>query len=189
MGLTMVLTVEEMGLRLLAAALCGAMLGLDREMRGKAAGLRTHTLISISCALTTLVAFEIYAGLHAAGDERPGDPVRVIQGVAQAVGFISAGVMFRSGDSVRGATTAAVIWVAGALGIACGAGYFMLAGMTLGLCLMVTIVFSFLMDRFPQIGKDGDSGEEPGDDRKARERRRAARSGRVRRIARPAPRG
>lgn len=192
MGLTMVLTVEEMGLRLLAAALCGALLGLDREMRGKAAGLRTHTLISISCALTTLVAFEIYADLHATGDERPGDPVRVIQGVAQAVGFISAGVMFRSGDSVRGATTAAVIWVAGALGIACGAGYFMLAGVTLGLCLMVTIVFSFLMDRFPQIGKDGDSGEEPGEepggDRKARERRRAARSGRVRPIARSAPR-
>ncbi|ALG69775.1 membrane protein [Azospirillum thiophilum] len=196
MGLTMVLTVEEMGLRLLAAALCGALLGLDREMRGKAAGLRTHTLISISCALTTLVAFEIYADLHATGDERPGDPVRVIQGVAQAVGFISAGVMFRSGDSVRGATTAAVIWVAGALGIACGAGYFMLAGMTLGLCLMVTIVFSFLMDRFPQIGKDGDSGrdsedgpeDDHDDDRKARERRRAARSGRVRRIARPAPR-
>ncbi len=192
MGLTMVLTVEEMGLRLLAAALCGAMLGLDREMRGKAAGLRTHTLISISCALTTLVAFEIYADLHATGDERPGDPVRVIQGVAQAVGFISAGVMFRSGDSVRGATTAAVIWVAGALGIACGAGYFMLAGMTLGLCLMVTIAFSFLMDRFPQIGKDGDSGEDAGDhsgdDRKARERRRAARPGRVRRIARSVPR-
>lgn len=188
MGLAGVLTAEEIGLRLLAAALCGALLGLDREMRGKAAGLRTHTLISISCALTTLVALELYAGLQAAGDERPSDPVRVIQGVAQAVGFISAGVMFRSGDSVRGATTAAVIWVAGALGIACGAGYYMLAGMTLGLCLIVTILFTILLDRFPQLGKDdGD------DDRKARERRRSARhparQGRIRRIARSTPRG
>jgi putative Mg2+ transporter-C (MgtC) family protein len=192
MGLTNVLTAEEIGLRLLAAAFCGALLGLDREMRGKAAGLRTHTLISISCALTTLVALELYVGLQATGDERPSDPVRVIQGVAQAVGFISAGVMFRSGDSVRGATTAAVIWVAGALGIACGAGYYMLAGMTLGLCLIVTILFTILLDRFPQLGKeDGD------DDRKARERRRASRhsshhtshKGRIRRIARSSPRG
>lgn len=192
MGLTNVLTAEEIGLRLLAAAFCGALLGLDREMRGKAAGLRTHTLISISCALTTLVALELYVGLQATGDERPSDPVRVIQGVAQAVGFISAGVMFRSGDSVRGATTAAVIWVAGALGIACGAGYYMLAGMTLGLCLIVTILFTILLDRFPQLGKEG--GDE---DRKARERRRASRhsshhtshKGRIRRIARSSPRG
>ncbi|MBK1841063.1 MgtC/SapB family protein [Azospirillum sp. YIM B02556] len=181
MGLTTVLTAEEIGLRLLAAAFCGVLLGLDREMRGKAAGLRTHTLISISCALTTLVALELYVGLQATGDERPSDPVRVIQGVAQAVGFISAGVMFRSGDSVRGATTAAVIWVAGALGIACGAGYFMLAGMTLGLCLIVTILFTVLLDRFPQLGKDDE-------DSRARERRRASRHssprGRIRRIAR-----
>lgn len=190
MGLTTVLTVEEIGLRLLAAAVCGALLGLDREMRGKAAGLRTHTLISISCALTTLVALEFYVGLHASGDERPSDPVRVIQGVAQAVGFISAGVMFRSGDSVRGATTAAVIWVAGGLGIACGAGYYLLAGMALGLCLMVTILFTVLMDRFPQFGKEDDEGRRTDDDRKGREPRRAARPpGRVRRIARPAPRG
>lgn len=192
MGLTSVLTAGEIGLRLLAAALCGALLGLDREMRGKAAGLRTHTLISISCALTTLVALELYAGLQATGDERPSDPVRVIQGVAQAVGFISAGVMFRSGDTVRGATTAAVIWVAGALGIACGAGYYMLAGMTLGLCLLVTILFTVLLDRFPQLGKeDGD------DDGKARKRRgtsrhssrQASQQGRIRRIARLSPRG
>lgn len=192
MGLTSVLTSGEIGLRLLAAALCGALLGLDREMRGKAAGLRTHTLISISCALTTLVALELYAGLQATGDERPSDPVRVIQGVAQAVGFISAGVMFRSGDSVRGATTAAVIWVAGALGIACGAGYYMLAGMTLGLCLLVTILFTILLDRFPQLGKE--DGDDAGKARKRRgtsrhSSRHSADQGRIRRIARSSPRG
>jgi putative Mg2+ transporter-C (MgtC) family protein len=186
MGLAEVLTIEEMGLRLLAAAFCGALLGLDREMRGKAAGLRTHTLISISCALTTLVALELFAGLRTSGDERPSDPVRVIQGVAQAVGFISAGVMFRSGDSVRGATTAAIIWVAGGLGIACGAGYYVLAGMTLALCLVVTILFTILMDRFPQLG--GADSEDDG--RKARERRRTqSHQSRIRRIARHSPRG
>lgn len=190
MGLTEVLTTEEMGLRLLAAAFCGALLGLDREMRGKAAGLRTHTLISISCALTTMVALELFAGLRTGGDDRPSDPVRVIQGVAQAVGFISAGVMFRSGDSVRGATTAAIIWVAGGLGIACGAGYYALAGMTLALCLVVTILFTVLMDRFPQLGA-AEAEEDSEDVRlKPRHRRHATlRQGRIRRIARHAPRG
>jgi len=154
MGLTEVLTLEEIVLRLLAAAFCGALLGLDREMRGKAAGLRTHTLIAISSAVTTLVALEFYAGPGGpggvTGDGNRSDPVRVIQGVAQAVGFISAGVMFRSGDTVRGATTAAVIWLAGALGIACGAGCYALAGMGLGLCLLVTVVFSVLLRWFPE---------------------------------------
>lgn len=190
MGLTEALTTQEMGFRLLAAAFCGALLGLDREMRGKAAGLRTHTLISISCALTTLVALELFTGLQTSGDERPSDPVRVIQGVAQAVGFISAGVMFRSGDSVRGATTAAIIWVAGGLGIACGAGYYALAGMTLALCLMVTILFTVLMDRFPQLGAAEAGADAEDGDGKARKRRRStSRQVRIRRIARHAPRG
>lgn len=172
MGLGEVLPMGDVALRLLAAAFCGALLGLDREMRGKAAGLRTHTLIAISSAVTTLVALEFYAGLEP-GEEGRSDPVRVIQGVAQAVGFISAGVMFRSGDSVRGATTAAVIWVAGALGIACGAGYFVLAGMALAMCLIVTIVFTFLMRWFPDTEKE--------------ENRRAETPRRVRRVARRSP--
>ncbi|BAI71259.1 hypothetical protein AZL_006210 [Azospirillum sp. B510] len=202
MDLTAILTMEEMGLRLLAAAFCGALLGLDREMRGKAAGLRTHTLISISCALTTMVALELFAGLQAGGGERPSDPVRVIQGVAQAVGFISAGVMFRSGDSVHGATTAAVIWMAGGLGIACGAGFYGLAGMTLALCLGVTVLFTLLIDHFPPPGRAVSGDPRSDEARKPRERRRVARNaardagppdaaatGRIRRIARSSPRG
>ncbi|MBK3778616.1 MgtC/SapB family protein, partial [Azospirillum brasilense] len=77
------------------------------------------------------------------------DPTRVIQGIAQAIGFISAGVMFRAGTTVRGATTAALIWMAGALGIACGAGFYVLAGMALALCLAVTIVFSYALRWIP----------------------------------------
>ncbi|WP_247872243.1 MgtC/SapB family protein [Azospirillum sp. TSO35-2] len=176
---------------MLAAALCGALLGLDREMRGKAAGLRTHTLIAVSSAVTTLVALEFFVDLQAPEGKGSSDPVRVIQGVAQAVGFISAGVMFRSGDSVHGATTAAVIWVAGALGIACGAGYYLLAGMALGLCLLVTILFTVLMRLFPAgRGKREDDSDTDGREsaRWARERRRAG-GGRIRRIARSSPRG
>jgi len=138
-----------MALRLCAAALCGAALGLDREVRGKAAGLRTHTLVAISAAVTTLVALELYEELAHRADSGNMDPTRVIQGVAQAIGFISAGVMIRAGTSVRGATTAAVIWMAGALGIACGAGFYVLAGMALALCLIVTVLFTYAMRWLP----------------------------------------
>lgn len=149
MDLNTAIPVGDMALRLCVAAVCGAALGLDREMRGKAAGLRTNTLVAISSALTTLVALELYWDLARHGDDSRMDPTRVIQGVAQAVGFISAGVMFRAGASVHGATTAAVIWMAGALGIACGAGFYVLAGMATALCLLVTVLFTYVMRRLP----------------------------------------
>jgi putative Mg2+ transporter-C (MgtC) family protein len=149
MGFETAIPLQDITLRLLAATLCGAVLGLDREMRGKEAGLRTNTLVALSSALTTLVALELYWGLTEAQRAGDMDPTRVIQGVAQAIGFISAGVMIRSGGSVHGATTAAVIWMAGALGIACGAGFYSLAGVAVLLSLVVTVFFTFVMRRLP----------------------------------------
>lgn len=156
MDLGTAIPVWDMAARLAAAAVCGAALGLDREIRGKAAGLRTHTLVAISAAVTTLVALELYWGMSDRSLSGDMDPTRVIQGVAQAIGFISAGVMFRAGATVRGATTAAVIWMAGALGIACGAGFYVLAGMALALCLAVMIVFTYAMRWMPDASKDED---------------------------------
>ncbi|MDQ2104854.1 MgtC/SapB family protein [Azospirillum isscasi] len=158
MDLSTAIPVWDIAARLAAAAVCGAALGFDREIRGKAAGLRTHTLVAISAAVTTLVALELYWGMagRAGGSGGEMDPTRVIQGVAQAIGFISAGVMFRAGTTVRGATTAAVIWMAGALGIACGAGFYVLAGMALALCLAVMIVFSYAMRWMPEPVKPED---------------------------------
>ncbi|AWJ83789.1 hypothetical protein TSH58p_09765 [Azospirillum sp. TSH58] len=158
MDLSTAIPVWDMAARLAAAAVCGAALGLDREIRGKAAGLRTHTLVAISAAVTTLVALELYWGMAGKGGGGGGDmdPTRVIQGIAQAIGFISAGVMFRAGATVRGATTAALIWMAGALGIACGAGFYLLAGMALALCLAVTIVFSYALRWIPDSVKSED---------------------------------
>ncbi len=159
MDLSTAIPVGDLAFRLCAAALCGAALGLDREVRGKAAGLRTHTLVAISAAVTTLVALELYEGLAYRTDSGNMDPTRVIQGVAQAIGFISAGVMIRAGTSVRGATTAAVIWMAGALGIACGAGFYVLAGMALALCLIVTVLFTYAMRWLPGDVRNGEEEE------------------------------
>ncbi len=164
MDLSTAIPVWDIAARLAAAAVCGAALGFDREIRGKAAGLRTHTLVAISAAVTTLVALELYWGMagRSGGGRGEMDPTRVIQGVAQAIGFISAGVMFRAGTTVRGATTAAVIWMAGALGIACGAGFYVLAGMALALCLAVTIIFSYVLRWLPDSAKHSDPVK-PGD--------------------------
>jgi putative Mg2+ transporter-C (MgtC) family protein len=109
-------------LRLGAAALAGAALGLDREARGKPAGLRTHALVSIGAALVTMVSIELSfreGGIDANAVSR------VIQGIVAGVGFLGGGAILKSKDrdDVRGLTTAATIWIVAALGIACGAGF------------------------------------------------------------------
>jgi putative Mg2+ transporter-C (MgtC) family protein len=102
-------------LRLGAAILAGAVLGLNRNLRGKAAGLRTHALVALGAALV------VVTGAQLADREM----TRVVQGVITGIGFIGAGVILhpRNGtDRVRGLTTAASVWVAAALGVAAGAG-------------------------------------------------------------------
>lgn len=143
-------------LRLALALVCGAVLGLDREARGKSAGLRTHALVAVSAAATTLVALQMAADAGSAAGRVDTDPIRVIQGLAQAIGLISAGVIIRSGASIRGATSAAVIWIAGALGIACGAGYVVIALTTLGLSLLVLLVVTPLERRLFRERDDGE---------------------------------
>ncbi|AEG91823.1 MgtC/SapB family protein [Ramlibacter tataouinensis] len=103
-------------LRLLLAALLGAMLGYEREHAGKAAGLRTHMLVSLGSALFVLAALQ--SGIE------PGDLSRVIQGVVAGIGFLCAGAILKSAqdDQVRGLTTAAGLWMTSAIGMTAGLG-------------------------------------------------------------------
>lgn len=81
------------------AAIFGFLLGLDREVRGISAGVRTHMLVALSSAMTMLIALELFEQLSARGDSDP-DPTRAIQGLAQAIGFLCAGVIFVARGSV-----------------------------------------------------------------------------------------
>lgn len=117
--------VYVMALRVLIAAALGAALGLEREWRGKEAGLRTNTLIAIGAALFTVVSVMF-----------TGDPARVAAQVVTGVGFLGAGAIMRTGANVQGLTTAAMIWVNAAIGVAAGAGYIRLAV----LCAAITLV-------------------------------------------------
>ena len=108
----------DAALRLGSAVAIGGMVGLDRGLRQKPAGLRTHALVSLGAALMTYTGIEI----------APPDPsaiTRVLQGVIAGVGFLGGGVILRDAQDqrVRGLTTAASIWIVAGLGMACGAGH------------------------------------------------------------------
>ncbi|MGJ3263522.1 MAG: MgtC/SapB family protein [Salinarimonas sp.] len=127
----------DVTIRLLAAAVGGMLLGLDRELRGRATGLRTHGMVSLSSCVITISAFLVYEQALASGDQVTVDPLRAIQGLAQAIGFIAAGAIFVSHGDVRNLTSAANLWLAAAFGIALGAGQYTLAG--------VAVVFGVIM--------------------------------------------
>jgi putative Mg2+ transporter-C (MgtC) family protein len=126
-------------LRLIVATLIGAVLGLNREIHGKPAGIRTHALVSLGAALITLISLELVtSGANVDG----GAVLRVVQGVMAGIGFLGGGVILRddSRQSVHGLTTAASVWVVASLGIACGAGQWLTAVLALALTLAVLVL-------------------------------------------------
>jgi len=108
--------------RLVVATALGAVIGLERELDEKAAGLRTHMLVSAGSALFTLVS--AYGFSEFVGHDKVNfDPSRIAAQIVTGIGFLGAGVIFRSGFTVRGLTTAASLWLVAAIGMAAGAGY------------------------------------------------------------------
>jgi putative Mg2+ transporter-C (MgtC) family protein len=108
-------------LKLVVALACGAAIGWERERHEKAAGLRTHMLVSGGACLFAIVAIQIHAEFPQS------DMLRVVQGALMGTGFLAGGVIFREGASVRGLTTAAGLWMLAAIGLAVGLGSFLLA--------------------------------------------------------------
>ena len=122
-------------MRLGAALLLGSALGLNRELHGKPAGLRTHGLVSLGAAVAVIVS------LGFPGDTKSIDPnavSRVLQGILTGIGFLGAGVILRDPNGhVTGLTTAATVWICAVLGVACGLGYWSVLGIGLGLTVAV----------------------------------------------------
>ena len=125
----------ELVLRLFAAAAIGSGIGIDREVRGKPAGMRTHALVSLGAALLTLVVIRV-----APPSLEHIDAVsRVIQGIIAGVGFLGGGAILKSAESVHGLTTAASIWFVAALGAACGMGQWVAALVATALAFLILI--------------------------------------------------
>jgi putative Mg2+ transporter-C (MgtC) family protein len=143
-------TWEELLMRLGLATLVGLLLGLDRELRGHDAGLRTHALVALSSAMITVSSMLLFDDLREHGATP--DPLRVVQGLAQAIGFIAAGLIFVRRGDVKNMTTAANIWMAAAAGIVAGAGQYRLLviGSAIALLLLVGLR---MFEKGPEVKK------------------------------------
>ena len=110
----------EYFIRILLAGICGAVIGFERRKRFKDAGIRTHLILSIGCAVIMIIS------KYAFSDVIDYDASRVASNIITGVGFLGAGVIFVKSGSVRGLTTAAGIWTTAAIGMAIGAGFYLL---------------------------------------------------------------
>jgi putative Mg2+ transporter-C (MgtC) family protein len=130
---------EETALRLGAALILGSLFGLNRELHGKPAGLRTHALVSLGAAVATIIVLRSpEASLSVADQNAIG---RVVQGILTGVGFLGAGVILRDpAGHVTGLTTAATIWMCAVLGIVCGLGYWLILGISVALTAITLLL-------------------------------------------------
>jgi putative Mg2+ transporter-C (MgtC) family protein len=140
--------VTQMTVRLLLAALCGGLLGFERERAGKEAGLRTHMLVALGASFFVLVPQQ--AGVS------PGDMSRVLQGIITGIGFIGAGTILKLSEreEVHGLTTAAGIWLTAAVGIAAGMGREASALLGTTLALVVLSLFPRIVPKTSVAQKD-----------------------------------
>jgi putative Mg2+ transporter-C (MgtC) family protein len=143
------LTHQEMVLRLVSALVLGGIVGFEREVRARPAGMRTHSLAAEGSALFTLAGLLIARDSASAGFDSA-DPGRIASIVVQGIGFLAAGVIFAHGAKVHGLTTAAGLWTTAAIGVLVGAGYFFLA---VSATLATTIVLSIFKWFETRIGR------------------------------------
>lgn len=136
--------------RLLAASAAGMILGINRELMDKPAGVRTHAVVSLGAAIITLLA-----------TLPPNDPTsasRALQGVITGIGFLGAGVILRDagGGAIRGLTTASTIWLAASFGAACGMGYWSVAAVGAAVALLILVVGVPFERQIRRAGQSGD---------------------------------
>jgi putative Mg2+ transporter-C (MgtC) family protein len=134
-----VIGIWEVAAKIGLAALLGGVAGAERERTGKWAGLRTHMLIAIGSALLTDISVQV--GIRYAQGSNAWDPGRIAAQIVTGVGFIGAGTIIQSRGAVHGLTTAAGLWVASAIGIAVGAGFYAEAVLT---CVVLLIILAGL---------------------------------------------
>ena len=144
--------------RVCLSVLLGSALGFEREWNQKSAGLRTNILISMGSTLFTLMSIDLSVSSG-------GDPTRISAQIVTGIGFLGAGAIMRTGGSIRGLTTAAMIWVNAAVGVAVGGGEYHLALIATAITLLVLLTLNpveRLIDRLRPARKDDDSPTDGG---------------------------
>jgi putative Mg2+ transporter-C (MgtC) family protein len=118
----------DLAIRMLIAAVLGAAIGLEREIHDHPAGMRTHLLVSLGSAVFTELSIFAFSGPPAPNGSLPTDTSRVAAQIVSGIGFLGAGAILKYGTSIRGLTTAASLWTTAAIGMAAGAGEWLIAG-------------------------------------------------------------
>ncbi|MGB0629059.1 MAG: MgtC/SapB family protein [Alphaproteobacteria bacterium] len=159
----------DVTLRILVAAVLGMAVGFEREFRRKPAGIRTHMLVATGASAFIIITLEMIAGPLQEIEGVKADPTRIIQGVIGGIGFLGAGAIIQGKGEVTGLTTGASIWVAGAIGIATGIGFFDIAVLLMVIVVIIIIVFvigrieNAVMNRLDNV--DGIDRPEEGHDK------------------------
>ncbi|MBQ6754713.1 MAG: MgtC/SapB family protein [Bacteroidales bacterium] len=133
-------------IRLLLAAVLGGVIGLEREYHAKEAGFRTHVLVAVGSALFMLISqygFDAFLGVKSVSF----DPSRIASQVVTGIGFIGAGTIIFQKKFIRGLTTAAGIWVTGAIGLACGCGMYFIAAVTTAIVIIVLSTINYFLKK------------------------------------------
>lgn len=133
--------------RTLATVVFCGLIGLERETARRPAGLRTHMLIGLAACIYCLLTLALLARAEDFGDTVRMDPLRIIEAVTGGVAFLAAGLIVFSQGKVRGLTTGASMWVAAAIGVACGLGEWVIAGTTVILSLIIIALIRRLEKR------------------------------------------
>lgn len=128
----------ECVIKLLAATLCGALLGLERMHHNQVIGMRTLILITVSSALLSILSSYMATASIFMTPER-GDPTRIAAGVISGIGFLGGGAIMKQGLNIKGLTSAAIIWTAASFGLAIGAGLYVQVGVALIISLSILI--------------------------------------------------
>ena len=139
--------IEVAALRMAAAVVLGGIIGFERELAARPAGLRTHMMIALAACLLTLITFEMLAMPRLADAASKSDPLRLVEAVTAGIAFLAAGTIFTSKGRVTGLTTGAGMWMAGAVGLACGIGHLPLAGMATSVGLVVLVGVGWMAGR------------------------------------------
>lgn len=143
------LGIDVIAIRMLAAAILGGIIGFEREYLARPAGMRTHILVALAAATFAVVTLELMAHANAGGVTST-DPIRVIEAVTAGVAFLVAGTIIFSRGEVHGLTTGASLWLSGAIGVACGIGYYFIAVLATVLAFFVLTVLRWVEKAMPQ---------------------------------------
>lgn len=137
----------ELILRLILAVIFGGMIGLERELLRKTAGLKTFALVSLGSALFTIISILIFQAASEITEINPIQLVAIPAAVVSGIGFIGAGLIIFHGSHVSGITTAAGLWVSAAVGMAIGFGFYKIAGFATFLTVIIFVLFWILEEK------------------------------------------